>query len=163
AGEFHRCNGQRIAVDVRLLGTQVCAMDRLLGPNRTGYRRFRVGTEVSHAPQLCGVTCRQRAMECNISKAITLTDPQGPVTRLTYPRRVREHSVEYRLQLAGRRADDAQHLRGCRLLLEGLPKLVKQPRVLNGDDGLRGEILHQRDLLFGEGKNFLAVEGDYAD
>ena len=92
-------------------------MDRLLGPNRTGDGRFRMGTKVSHAPQLCGVTCRQRAMECNISKAITLTDPQGPVTRLTYPRRVREHSVEYRLQLARRTADHFEHFRSRRLLL----------------------------------------------
>ncbi len=31
-----------------------------------------------------------------------------------------------------------------------LAQLVEQPRVLDGDDGLRGEVLHQLDLLVGE-------------
>ena len=36
-------------------------------------------------------------------------------------------------------------------------QLVEQSRVLDGDDGLGGEVRDQRDLLFGEGTNFLAV------
>ena len=31
-------------------------------------------------------------------------------------------------------------------------QLVEQPRVLDGDDGLSGEVLHQLDLLVGEGR-----------
>ena len=38
-----------------------------------------------------------------------------------------------------------------------LPQFIEQPRVLDGDDGLSGEVLHQLDLLFGKGTNFLAV------
>ena len=44
-----------------------------------------------------------------------------------------------------------------------LPQFVEQPRVLDGDDGLSGEALDQRDLLVGKGPNFLAVESERAD
>ena len=36
----------------------------------------------------------------------------------------------------------------------------EQPRVLDGDDGLGGEVLHQFDLLVCEGTNFLAIDGE---
>ena len=42
-------------------------------------------------------------------------------------------------------------------------QLVQQPRVLDGDDGLRGEVLHQLDLLVGERPDLLAVDDDGAD
>ena len=42
-------------------------------------------------------------------------------------------------------------------------QLVEQPRVLDGDDGLGGEVLDQLDLLVGERANLLAVDGDRAD
>ena len=42
-------------------------------------------------------------------------------------------------------------------------QFVEQPRVLDGDDGLGGEILHQLNLLVGERADFLAVDGDGAD
>ena len=63
-----------------------------------------------------------------------------------------------------------QHLRGRGLLLQrlgeivgALAQLVEQPRVLDGDDGLGGEVLHQLDLLVGERPHLLAVDGDGAD
>ena len=56
-----------------------------------------------------------------------------------------------------------EHFRGRRLLLQRLPQLVEQPRVLDGDDGLGGKILHQFDLLVGKGARFLAVNIDSAD
>ena len=86
---------------------------------------------------------------------------------LANARRIRQHRLEYRLQLAGRAGDDAQHLRGRGLLLQrlaqiigALPQLVKQPRVLDGDHRLLGEIVDQFDLLVGERPDFLAVD-DY--
>ena len=39
-------------------------------------------------------------------------------------------------------------------------QLVEQPHVLDGDDGLIGEILDQLDLLVGERSNLLAVDDD---
>ena len=56
-----------------------------------------------------------------------------------------------------------QHLDGRGLLLQRLGKIVgalaqlaEQPRVLDGDDGLGGEVLQQIDLLVGERPNLLA-------
>ena len=54
-------------------------------------------------------------------------------------------------------ADDLQHLGRRGLLLQRfgqvvctLAQLVEQPRVLDGDDRLRGEVPDQLDLLVGE-------------
>ena len=78
---------------------------------------------------------------------------------------IRQHDLKYRLQLARRAGNDVQHLRGCVLLLQclgeitrALAQLVEQPGVLDGDDGLRGEIIHQLDLLVGERAHLLAVD-----
>ena len=49
-----------------------------------------------------------------------------------------------------------QHLRGRGLLLQRfVVELVEQPRVLDGDDGLGGEVLDQLDLLVGERPDLL--------
>src|SRR5262249_21507370 len=78
--------------------------------------------------------------------------------------------VEYRLHVRRRTRNNAQYLRGRCLLLQrlaqvggALAQLVEEPRVLDGDDGLRGEILHQRDLSVGERADLLAVNSKYAD
>ena len=39
-------------------------------------------------------------------------------------------------------------------------QFVEQPRVLDGDDGLAGEIGEQRDLFIREGTNFLTEDRD---
>src|ERR1700693_3884677 len=86
------------------------------------------------------------------------------------PQGVREHRLKYGLHIARRRADDPEHLRRRRLLLQRLAEIVgalaqfvEQPRVLDGDDGLGSEVLHQLDLLVGEGTNLLPIDDDGAD
>ena len=49
---------------------------------------------------------------------------------------------------------------GGGLLLQRFAQLVEQPGVLDGDDRLAGEVLHQLDLLVGERANLLAVDGN---
>ena len=73
--------------------------------------------------------------------------------------RILQHCLEHRLQIRPASCDDLQHLGGRGLLLQrlaeivgALAQLVEQPRVLDGDDGLGGEVLHQLDLLVGEGR-----------
>ncbi len=63
-----------------------------------------------------------------------------------------------------------QDLRGRGLLLQrlgeivgALPQLVEQPGVLDGDDGLGGEVRDQLDLLVRERADLLAVDDDRAD
>ena len=70
---------------------------------------------------------------------------------------------EHRLQFAGRAADDPQHVGGGGLLLQRFAQLVEQPGVLDGDDGLSGEVRDQLDLLVGERAHLLAVDDDRAD
>ena len=84
--------------------------------------------------------------------------------------RVLQHGLEHRLQLARRTADDLQHLGGRGLLLQrlaqivgALAQLVEQPGILDGDHGLRGEVLDQLDLLIAERPDLLAIDGDGAD
>ena len=84
--------------------------------------------------------------------------------------RILQHGCEHRLEIAGRAADDLEHLRRRRLLLQrfgevggALAQLVQQPRILNGDDGLGGKVRDQLDLLVGEGTNFLAGQGEGAN
>ncbi len=86
------------------------------------------------------------------------------------PQPAAHDGIERRLRVGRRIADDFENFRGRGLLLQrlgeivgALAQLVEQPRVLDGDDGLRGEVLHQLDLLVGEGLNLLAVDGDHAD
>src|SRR5262245_25392924 len=54
--------------------------------------------------------------------------------------------IEYRLHIGGRAADDAEHFRGRRLMLQCLAQFcvalldfLEQPNVLDGDDSLGGE------------------------
>ena len=60
---------------------------------------------------------------------------------LANARRVFQHGLEHGLEVARRARDDLQHLGGRGLPLQRLAQLVEQPRVLDGDDGLAGEIL----------------------
>ena len=46
---------------------------------------------------------------------------------------------------------------------EKFAQLIEQPRVLDGDDGLGGEVLDQLDLLVGEWPHLLTVDADRAD
>ena len=67
------------------------------------------------------------------------------------------------LQIEGRAADDLEHVGGGGLLLQQFAQLVEQAGILDGDDGLVGEILDQLDLLVSEWADLLAVDGDSAD
>jgi hypothetical protein len=81
-----------------------------------------------------------------------------------------QHGLEHGLQIARRTADDLEHLRRGRLLLQrfreldgALTQLVEQPRILDGDDGLIGEIPDEVDLLVAEGAHFLTVDAEGPD
>ena len=68
--------------------------------------------------------------------------------------------VEHLLQVERRAADDLEHIGSGGLLLQRLPQLVEQPRVLDGDHGLVGEVRDQINLLVGEWSDFLAVDNN---
>ena len=63
--------------------------------------------------------------------------------RFAQPRRRFSERIEHRLQVKGRAADDLEHVGGGRLLLQRFAQFVEQAGVLDGDDGLGGEIAQQ--------------------
>ena len=70
----------------------------------------------------------------------------------------REHLLK--VQRGGERLPDlAKRLQ----LVHTVLQLLEQPGVLDGDDGLVGERLQQRDLPVGVGALFVAVDGDHSD
>src|SRR5262249_28877249 len=82
---------------------------------------------------------------------------------VAYASGILQHRLEHWLQLAGRIADDLEHIGGSGLLLQRLAQLVEPARVLPGDNRLAGKSLDQLDLLGGEGANLLAIDADGSD
>src|SRR5262249_8263900 len=83
--------------------------------------------------------------------------------RLAKPNGRLNQRIKDCLEIESRAADDLEHVGGSGLLLQRLAQLVEQARVLDGDDGLAGEIGHQLDLFVGERSNLSAVDADRAD
>src|SRR5262245_10522617 len=77
--------------------------------------------------------------------------------------RGRDQGIEDGLQVEGRAADDLEHVGGRGLLLKGFAQFIQEASVLDGDDGLRGEVLDQLDLLVGEWLHLLATKCDCTD
>jgi hypothetical protein len=100
---------------------------------------------------------RRRVDHCHGVESLAVEPEHGPELRVADARRILQHCLEDRLQLARRTRDDLQHLRRCGLLLQrlaevlrALAQLVEQAGILDGDDSLGGEGLQQRDLLVRE-------------
>src|SRR5262249_23700200 len=79
-------------------------------------------------------------------------------------------SIEHGLEVSGRAADDTQDLARRRLLLQRLGQLAvadlqlrEEPDVLNGDHGLVGEGLEQRDLRVGKRSSLGAPYHNHPD
>src|SRR5262245_34580191 len=94
----------------------------------------------------------------------------GAVDRAAEPNSVRCDSVEHRLNISVRLADDAQDLARRRLLVEccrqlaiARLKLLEQPYILNGNHGLVGEGLEERNLIVRESPGLAAGHYDCSD
>src|SRR5262249_60237044 len=70
-----------------------------------------------------------------------------------------DERLQNRFQIEGRAADDLEHVGGGGLLLQRFAQLVEQASILDGDDGLTAEILHQADLSIREGADLMAGDG----
>jgi hypothetical protein len=81
----------------------------------------------------------------------------GRRNQLRKDRSVRQDSAKYRLEFAGRRRNNAEHVRGRRLLLQRLAQFAEQAGIFDGDDRLGSEASEQRDLFVGKGTDFLAA------
>jgi hypothetical protein len=85
----------------------------------------------------------------SVTERFALTQKNARIVRLAEARCRLGQRIEHRLQIEGRAAYDLEHVGGGGLLLQRFAQLVEQARVLNGDDGLRGKVLDQLDLLTG--------------
>src|SRR5262249_37102983 len=108
----------------------------------------------SYAPDNCAVSWPNRAMVYPLPKprrgivirgelvhlAVRLKDK--PLLGGAKPGRVLDQSVENRLKFERRAADHLEHVGGGGLVVQRFTQLVEKPRVLDGDDGLRGEVLN---------------------
>ena len=107
---------------------------------------MRAGAGHRIAPAVFGEG-RRRLIRRNESENVAIPTVDISICGVADADCILQHRVKNRLQFAGRLADDAQHFRGRRLLLQRFaqivgapPQLVEQPRVLDGDDGLGGEV-----------------------
>ena len=74
-----------------------------------------------------------------------------------------QHGLEHGFKFTRRARDDAQDLRGRSLLLQRFPQLVEQPRILDSDYRLLGEVRDQLDLPVGERPHLFAVDRNNAN
>src|SRR5262245_16836507 len=72
--------------------------------------------------------------------SVPLLTRDGGHIRFTKVRRRLGEGVEHGLQIERRAADDLENIGGGGLLLQRFAQLVEQPCVLDGNDGLAGEI-----------------------
>jgi hypothetical protein len=96
-------------------------------------------------------------------KLSTLGTEQNAEVCLTNPHCVCQHCFKHRPEIARRGADYLEHVGGGGLLLKRFTQFVKQPRILNGDDGLGRKVLHQLDLFVRERAHFLAIQRNGAN
>ena len=145
-----------VACDIGLIGAGIDGMLRLVRSNDALQRIFRPEMEDRIAsPQLDPF--RHVAVHRRNPESGAVVEQQIAELCFADAGRILQHRLEHRLQLAGRRTDDAQHVRRRRLLFERFGELARalllrleQPHVLERDDRLVGEGGDQLDLLFGE-------------
>src|SRR5215510_1236371 len=74
-----------------------------------------------------------------------------------------EQSIENGFEIESGSTDDLEDIGSCSLLLKRFAQFAQQPRILNGDDGLRGEVFDQLNLLVSERADFSAIDSNGPD
>ena len=101
--------------------------------------------------------CFREAAHGDAAKLLAVPELQAATDGAAQRVRLFHDRLEHRHEVAGRAVDDLQHLGRRSLLLQRLARLGDEPRILHCDDGLRREVLEQRDLLVAEWPHLLAV------
>src|SRR4030095_13417517 len=101
---------------------------------------------------------------------VSVAEAQYHVIDPTNPGGAFDDGVEARLYVRGRAADDAEHLRCCRLMFQGLPQFgiallqfFEQPHVFDGDGRLVSKSFKQRYLSIGERSDLYTAESNDSD
>ncbi len=161
-GKVDKLHKIGIARFVSLLFLDIGDMEHLLGSRDLSKRHQRTRSHDRIAASFLGKLLGY-AVHRNSAESAVFSKPQEAIFGLADARRILQHGLEDGLKVAWRRADHAQHICRRRLLLQRLFELVEQPRVLDGDDCLRGKILYKLNLFIGERPIFLAVNAYGAD
>jgi hypothetical protein len=102
-------------------------------------------------------------MDGRYAKSLAVVQPKSAKSGSAQPRRLLEHRLEDRREVTRRGIDDLQHLGSRSLSLQRFLLLGQEPRVLDGDDRLVGEVLEQLNLFGAERSHFGAVDKDGAN
>src|SRR5262249_16020518 len=163
ASRLDQSDNAGITSDLGLIRGEIGNMQYFFAPTDAGEWIVRVlARDVRTPPHALSIIRRQAERCCRMERATVVTE-QYTKCRFADAYRIPQHGLEHRLQFTRRRADDLEYLRGRGLLFQRLAQLVEQPCVLDGNDGLRSEVLDQLDLLVGEGLDFLTEHVDRAD
>src|SRR5262249_7959832 len=100
------------------------------------------------------------SMACREMEGRASGAPDACSFRFAQPHSRLGKRIEHALQVECRAANDLEHVGGGRLLLQRFAQLVEQASILDGYDGLGGEILDQIYLLIVEGADLLAIDSD---
>ena len=106
--------------------------------------------------------------EVGMLQDLVVAAPDESALGFAQPDRVFRQRLENRLKVKCSSPDHLEQLAGRRLLLERHPELAvtrfelpEQPHVLDRDDSLVGEGLHQRNLTIAEWTDLEPVDGDH--
>jgi hypothetical protein len=93
---------------------------------------------------------RRNAVQSNSVEPFPIVKPKRSELGIAYPRRLLEHAVEDRGEIAGVRIDYLQNLGGRGLLFEWLARLADEPCILHRDVRLISEGVDKPHLSFRE-------------
>src|SRR5215469_18437881 len=86
-------------------------------------------------PQSFGHCCRETA-HCDTAELFAVPELQTAEAGIAQAVRLLDDRTEHGGEVARRAIDDLQYLGGRGLLLQGLARLGRQPRILDCDNGL---------------------------
>src|SRR5262249_27885279 len=99
-----------------------------------------------------------------LNQSVPLAQSQHHIINPANPCGALHDSVEHRLHVRRRAADDTEHLRCSRLMLEGFAQLcvallqfLKQADILDGNDSLVRESFQKRDMFLCKGTDLRAA------
>src|SRR5215471_17094371 len=127
------------------------------------WRAFRIEWDwEGHSPHLLDPICVACGGACTPENLVTFANRDGCSTGVEQLGRTPDDGIEHWLHVSCRTADNVQHGAGRGLVFEGFLQFafayllgLEQPRVLNRDGGLGGEVAEQLDLFIAEGPDLL--------
>src|SRR5215813_4877454 len=138
ATQIDGCAAQWVARPIQLVRRKIDEVDDAFASDDAAMRAPRIRL-VRRLRQELGVGDRHITERSRV-KPVTVVCPKGAESRIAQPRRLFEHCVEYRREVARRAVDHLQYLCGGGLLLQGLARLGDEPGILHRDDRVIGEV-----------------------